>query len=205
MNIQYYFAKFIKYLHIPAIKNSTIHNTSKVASASHVVNTIMHKYSYIGNNCTVIDVQIGSYCSIADNVIIGGASHPIDWASSSPVFHYGKNILKKNFSEHIFHTTKKTIIGSDVWVGNNCLIKSGVIIDSGAIIGMGSVVTKDIGPYEIWAGNPAKKIRKRFDDKTIEILLESKWWNSSEDTLKKLATEMNNMEKFLYLLNTGGE
>lgn len=203
--INYYISKLIKKIHIPAIKDSEIHNTSKVASGSHVVMTSIDKYSYIGNNCTVVSTTIGSFCSIADNVIIGGASHPVNWVSTSPVFHQGKNILRKHFSNHPFITTNKTIIKNDVWIGANCLIKSGVSIENGAVLGMGSVVTKNVGAYVIWAGNPAKIIRKRFDDETIKILLESKWWNRSDMLLKELALEMNNVENFIYLLNKSGE
>ncbi len=129
------------------------------------------KYSYIGNYCTVINSEIGKFCSIADNCIIGGANHPIGWVSTSPVFHQGKNVLRKNFSALEFVTTTRTFIGNDVWIGSNCLIKSGIKISDGAVIGMGSVVTKNVGPYEIWAGNPAKMIKGRFADSIIDDLL----------------------------------
>jgi len=85
--ISYYISKLVKRIHIPAIKSSEIHTTSKVASGSHEVMKSMDKYSYIGNNCTVVDTEIESF---TDNVIIGGASHPINWVSTSPVFHHGK-------------------------------------------------------------------------------------------------------------------
>ncbi len=196
MRISYYFAKAIKFLHLSAIKNSTIHQTSKVSSATLLVNITMNKYSFTGSNCTVINTEIGSFCSIADNVIIGGSSHPINWVSTSPVFHQGRNIMNKHFSKHLFQTTKKTIIKNDVWIGSNCLIKSGVTIENGAIIGMGSVLTKNVGPYEIWAGNPAKLIRKRFDDSTITNLLTIKWWNWSDDILKNNADFMHKTIEF---------
>lgn len=125
--------------------------------------------------------------------MIGGANHPITWVSTSPVFHGGKNILRKNFATHEFETTKKTIIGNDVWIGNNCLIKSGINICDGAVIGMGSVVTKDVGPYEIWGGNPAKMIRKRFDDLTIEKLIQSKWWGLEDNDLEIKSKEFNDI------------
>ena len=197
MKISYYLAKLIKYLHLPAIKKSTLDVTSRVAPASSVVNTNMSKYSYIGNYCTVLDVEIGSFCSIADNVIIGGASHPISWVSTSPVFHHGKNIMNKNFSNHTFQITKRTIIKNDVWIGSNCLIKSGVTIEDGAVIGMGSVLTTNVGPYEIWGGNPAKLIRKRFDDKVIESLLQIKWWDWDDDKLLNNKEFMNNISYFI--------
>jgi acetyltransferase-like isoleucine patch superfamily enzyme len=119
MIFKYYISKLIKKLHIPALKNSHIDKRSKVCSGSHLVNVKMGKYSYVGNFCTIINTQIGSFCSIASNCIIGGSSHPLDWVSTSPVFHNGKNIMKKNFSKHKYITTQETIIGNDVWMGNN--------------------------------------------------------------------------------------
>lgn len=197
MRIGYFISKALKKIHIPAIKKSNIHSTSKVGSFSHLVRVKMNKYSYIGNNCTVIDVDIGGFCSIADNVIIGGASHPINWVSTSPVFHDGKNIMRKNFANHPYELTKKTILKNDIWIGNNSLIKSGVTINNGAVVGMGSVVTKDIGEYEIWAGNPAKLIRKRFSDEIIKQLSASDWWSWNDDEINKFAKFMNRTESFL--------
>lgn len=196
MKLMYIVSKIIKKINIPSLKNSEVHKNSKVCSASQVVNSSINKYSYVGNGCTVVNTEIGSFCSIADNCIIGGASHPIDWVSTSPVFHEGKNVLRKNFSSHSYNTVEKTIIENDVWIGSNCLIKSGVKIKNGAVIGMGSVVTKDIGSYEIWAGNPAKKIKNRFPEDTAEFLSRSQWWNYTEESLEEIAKKINDVEVF---------
>ncbi|NLY45105.1 MAG: CatB-related O-acetyltransferase [Tissierella sp.] len=197
MKVLYYVSKLIKKLHLPAIKEAQIDDTSRICSGSHIVNSSVDRYSYIGNFCTVINTEIGSFCSIADNTIIGGANHPIEWVSTSPVFHSGKNIMKKNFSTHDYNTTKRTIIGNDVWIGNNCLIKSGVEIGNGAIIAMGSIVTKNVGDYEIWGGNPARMIRKRFNNQTITQLIEVGWWNWDDITLHQKAYLFNDVEEFL--------
>lgn len=197
MKPSYIIAKLIKKIQLSAVKTSKIHSTAKVASKSHLVNVTMDKYSYIGSDCTILNTSIGKFCSIADNVIVGGASHPMHWVSMSPVFHKGRNILKKNFSQNTYITSKNTIIGNDVWIGNNVLIKAGVNISDGAVIGMGSIVTKDIGPYEIHAGNPAKMVRKRFDEKTINLLLESEWWNWNDNQIKEKAHIFNDITKFL--------
>lgn len=197
MTFKYLLSKLIKKIHIPAIINSEIDKTSKVCSDSHLVNVNLKGFSYVGNHCTIINSEIGRFCSIADNCIIGGASHPVEWVSTSPVFHNGKNILRKNFSSNEYNFMKKTIIGHDVWLGSCCLIKSGVIIGTGAVIGMGSVVTKDIGEYEIWAGNPARLIRKRFDDETIANLLDSHWWDFDEMLLTQYAQYFNDVNRFL--------
>jgi acetyltransferase-like isoleucine patch superfamily enzyme len=197
MNIKYILSKIIQKLHVPAIINSNIQKNAKVGSASQCVNVDLGNYSYIGNSCTLINVRVGKFCSIADNCIIGGASHPTDWGSTSPVFYRGKNILGRNFSNHYYDPYKKTIIASDVWIGSSCLIRSGVTIETGAVIGMGSVVTKDIGPYEIWAGNPAKLIKKRFSEDIILELVQSKWWESSDKLISEYAKQINNIESFV--------
>ncbi len=178
--IFYLLSKLIKKISIPSIRNSSLHSASKVCSGTSLYGVTLSKYSYIGSNCSVICADIGSFCSIADCVTIGGGSHPIDRVSTSPVFHSGRNILKKNFTSSPFEPFKKTFIGHDVWIGCSVLIKSGVSIGNGAVIGMGAVVTKDVGPYEVWGGNPAKLIKKRFDDETIGQLLEYRWWDLTD-------------------------
>lgn len=198
MKLSYLVSKLIKKIQIPAIKNSVIDKTSKVCSGSLIVQTNIRRYSYVGNFCTVINVDIGSFCSIADNCIIGGASHPINWASTSPVFHKGGNILKKNFSKHEYIAIKKTIIGNDVWIGSNCLIKSGVRIGDGAVIGMGSVVTKDVGSFETWGGNPARIIKTRFNEEIVTALKKYKWWEWENKKIELLAdyfTDVNILVK----------
>ena len=196
--ISYYISKgFKKLLLLPAVKKSYIHKTSRICSGSYVVNCNISRYSYIGNFCTVLHTDIGSFCSIADNVTIGGAAHPIDWVSSSPVFHQGKNIMKKNFYKHKFKTSAKTVIGSDVWLGAHCMIKSGVTIGNGAIVGMGSIVTGDVPDYAIVAGNPAKIIRMRFDEHVIEKLKKIEWWNLNDEQIGEYAHLFDNPEAFV--------
>ena len=88
------------------------------------------------------------------------------------------------YNEYNYLWNVKTNIGNDVWIGAKCIILSGRIISDGAVIGTGSVVTHDVGPYEIWAGNPAKLIRKRFDEETIRKLLAIEWWNWDDKKLE---------------------
>lgn len=193
----YIYSKLLKKIQISSIVRSNIHKTSKICSQSHLVNVYLDRYSYIGNNCQIIYANIGRFCSISDNVIIGGASHPINWVSSSPLFHIGNNVLKKNFSDAEYFPYENTVIGNDVWIGNGAMIKSGLNIGHGAVIGMGAVVTKNVGPYEIWAGNPAKLIRKRFDEETIIKLLASEWWLSSDKELLRMAKHFEKPSHFI--------
>lgn len=200
MNLKYIISKVIKKVRIPSIKNSKIEKTAYVCSGANVVASKLGRYSYIGNDCTVVYSDIGSFCSISDNCIIGGASHPMSWVSTSPAFYKGGSVLKKKFSYNDFEYYTKTIIGHDVWIGSNVLVKGGLSIGNGVIIGMGSVVTKDINDYEIWAGNPARFIRMRFENEIVEGLIRSQWWNLDENALMEAAPYMNNVSAFLEYL-----
>ena len=195
--IEYIWNKILKKIRGRAIKNSVIDKTSKVEAGTLIVNSTMHRYSFCGYDCKIINTEIGSFCSIADGVIIGGAQHPINWVSTSPVFYKGRDSVSKKFSEYSRVKDKKTIIGNDVWIGDRAIIKAGVTIGNGSIVGMGAVITKNVGDYEIWAGNPAKLIRKRFDEFTIFRLKKSKWWKRDEEYIKSRAIYIKEPDKFL--------
>ena len=205
MEIGYILAKgFRKVFGKAAIKNSILGNHSKVDSFSALVNSSLGDYSYIGENSTVLYTDIGKFCSISNYCAIGGGGHPIEWVSTSPVFNSSKSILNYRISDNTYNPFQETTIGNDVWIGSHSLIKAGVSIGNGAIVGMGSVVVKDIEPYEIWAGNPARFIRKRFADDQIEILEKVKWWDWDFGDLEKYAALFNNRDIFIERLEIDG-
>lgn len=178
------------------ILDSTKDKTAVICNGTQFVKSCIGRYSYISNS-SVVNTEIGSFCSIAGGCVIGGGSHPIEFVSTSPVFYGKRNVLRKNFVNTDYEEFKKTVIGNDVWIGSHCLIKGGVTIGDGAIIGMGSIVTHDIEPYSIVGGNPAKTIRMRFDEETVNALLEIKWWNFDDAKLEKYADIMNDPLRFI--------
>ncbi|MFK8038654.1 MAG: CatB-related O-acetyltransferase [Crocinitomicaceae bacterium] len=158
--------------------------------------TFINKYCLIDKNV----VSIGKFCSIAYNVRIGLGGHPTSWLSTHP-FAYDK---KYGFVQsNIEWADKKqdTIIGNDVWIGANATILAGVTIGDGAIIGAHSLVNKDVEPYSIVIGTPAKHLRYRFDEKVIKELLDAKWWNLAKEDLIKRIDLMKSSEKFLKQMN----
>ncbi len=196
--IGFYFSKLIrKICGLPTIAHSKIDKTSRIGNFSSITNCTVGRYSYTGEYTVLSYVDCGDFVSISRNCVIGGGEHPTDWVSTSPVFNEHKSILRKQFSRNSYNPYKKTKIGNDVWIGACCSIKSGVNISDGAVIGMGSVVTKDVGPYEIWAGNPARFLKKRFDDNTIGQLMSTEWWKMPEDEIIRHSDDFNDVQKFL--------
>lgn len=132
------------------------------------------------------ELIIGKFCQIGDQTkfMMNGANHRIKSISSYP---FGN--LKHGWEQidNVDNTPNKgnTIIGNDIWFGYDCLIMPGIKIGNGAVIAAKSVVTKDVEPYTIVGGNPAKVIKKRFNDKTISILEELKWWNWDIEKINK--------------------
>jgi chloramphenicol O-acetyltransferase type B len=146
---------------------------------------------------------IGKFCSIASGVkfIMGGnQGHNHNFFTLYP-----PEVLRedfdgyKNSSSIAYERKGDTVVGNDVWIGVEALILPGLKIADGAVIGARSVVTKNVGPYEIWAGNPAKLIRKRFSDDVIELLLKIRWWNwKIEKIVSHMDLLMSNDEGFAF-------
>jgi len=182
---------FSKISVLTIIKNSKISKNTAILSFCKIYNSEIGRYTYLGRGTNLFNVKIGNFTSIADSCIIGAASHPIDKVSTSPVFYTKNNIFNRYFVLHNFKEYKETSIANDVWVGTHAFIKSGVKIGDGAIIGAYSVVTKDVEPFTIVAGNPARVIRCRFSQEIINKLLNIKWWDWTDEEI-----EING-EKFL--------
>jgi Acetyltransferase (isoleucine patch superfamily) len=162
--------------------------------------------------------RIGRYCSFGEQVQIGRHPHPMHWASTSPYFYsrfdnvldqsppegvevHPQDFLKSSLPREL----KITHIGNDVWIGHGAFIMPGVTIGDGAVVAAQAVVTKDVPPYAIVAGSPARVIRYRFDERTIERLLGIKWWDFAPWQLKGARVdEINEFIDFVKKLRASG-
>jgi len=173
-----------------------IHYTSNLAETKlnryNVIfpNVVMHKadigaHSYIQKDTCIFNAQIGSFCSIASGVSIGLGQHHVQGVSTHPAFYLKHTPLVRTFSEEDqFISSKPISIGHDVWIGQNAVVLDGVTIGTGAIIAAGAVVIRDVEPYSIVGGVPAKVIKYRFSEETCKQLLSSAWWEQPDEWLQ---------------------
>ena len=204
------FSKILRLFNRPFIKQSKLDRSVLVGSGSQIINSSIGYGSYLGNNVVSLFSEFGNFCSVGNNCTIGAAEHPQQFVSTSPVFYGGYRkafSIKKICLGHLeWDSYKQRVeIGSDVWIGNNVIIKSGVRIGTGAIVAAGAVVTKDVLPYEVVGGVPAKHIKYRFEDPLVKKLLESCWWTLPIDELKRLSSSMDDPEAFLTRISEVGE
>jgi chloramphenicol O-acetyltransferase type B len=157
-------------------------------------NTNIDSYTYVGKNTIVQNAVIGKFCSISNDVFIGLGSHPIDYFSTSPIFYRKKNIIEIDLilKDYSFQEYENIKIGNDVWIGAKAIVLDGITIGHGAVVAANAVVTKDIPPYAIVGGVPAKILKYRFNDTKIKKLLESNWWDNDLEAIKNKIEDLNN-------------
>lgn len=146
--------------------------------------------------------SIGKYCSISHNVKIGVGPHPLDFFTTSPAFYDPQ----RGFVETLIYDEYKAAgyaeIGDDVFIASNAIVLAGVKIGSGAVVAAGSVVTKDVDPYLIVAGVPAKPVRYRFPPETAQKLLELRWWDFAPEIVARYAKLGFDTEAFIAALSS---
>jgi acetyltransferase-like isoleucine patch superfamily enzyme len=176
------------------ILNSDIGRYVYFANRSKIYNCSFGDYSYCGENTALARVTVGNFTCIGPGVTIGLGEHPLNgFVSIHPAFYSTAAQVGRTFTkEQLFNELPKaTKIGSDVWIGANVTIPGGVTIGNGAVIASGAVVVKDVEPFSIVGGVPAKKIRMRFEKEEIELLEKTKWWNKSDKWIE------NNVKRFM--------
>lgn len=181
---------------------------NKIGAYSQIEGTLIGLGSYIGWKCILHNGEIGRFCSIAPHVECIYGQHPLyPMVSTHPsFFSLGKQagftfVSEQQFSEQKYikssnghHSFK---IGNDVWIGYGARIMEGIIIGDGAVIAAGAIVTKDVPPFQIWGGIPAKKIKDRFSEEQKKALTKIKWWNYDLSYLNEISPLFKNIDEFL--------
>lgn len=169
--------------------------------------------SYFGVDCYFERTIIGRYCSIARNVNIIAGSHPISkFVSTHPAFFslmvedFFGYVHEKKYQELKFankESNRAVVVGNDVWIGANVAIMEGITIGDGAVIAANALVTKDVAPYEIVGGIPARRMKWRFTSHQREFLLNFKWWDKPIEWVQEHADDFEDIERFEQLYGSG--
>ncbi len=163
------------------ISSSELKEGAFVERRCRLSKVILGAGTLVSPNVVLKNCDIGKYCSIASNsYITAHCDHDIKRVSAYSDFYWNKLL---GTTREVKTSPLRTVVGNDVWIGCNAVVLGGVTIGDGAVIGAGSVVTKDVLPYSVVVGNPAREIKKRFPEEIIEQLLEIKWWEFDKKTL----------------------
>ena len=175
---------------------------NRVCKKTYISRSYLGYGSYVGKACNINYARIGRFTCIGPNVRTTNGTHPINYVSMHPAFFSLRKqagftfVNRQKFDEKI-DDTYHTFIGNDVWIGDSALILEGVTIGDGAVVAAGSVVTKDVPPYAVVAGVPAKIIKYRFSEEEITKLRKIKWWDKDTEWLKAHAEEFDNVSAFI--------
>ncbi len=168
------------------VADSTLGRWTEVGARTTIVESTMDDYSYIVNDGNVIYTTIGKFCSIAAQVRLNPGNHPT-WRASQHHFSYRAAAYDLGEDDAEFFQWRRAhavSIGNDVWICHGALVMPGVRVGTGAIIASAAVVTKDVDPYTVVAGVPAKPIKRRFPKDLADKLMDLEWWNWSHQQLR---------------------
>ncbi|WP_457095916.1 CatB-related O-acetyltransferase [Lysobacter sp. P5_B9] len=174
-------------------KQSRLETDTRILDGALILNSTVSSYTYVGRRSHVQNAKIGSFCSVANDVVIGPGVHPVERFSTSPLFYKKRNTFRIELvsSDTYGDEYRPVKIGNDVWIGARAIVMGGVAIGHGAVVAANSVVTKDVPPYAIVGGVPARVIRYRFSEAKIQRLLELRWWDWTLGEIQSKRVELD--------------
>jgi phosphonate metabolism protein (transferase hexapeptide repeat family) len=182
------------------VRRSRLGAWTEVGPGWSILESTMDDYSYAAGSHGIIHyTRVGKFCSLASHVVLNPGNHPMHRVSQHH-FTYRRHQYEMGPDDPILFEQRRNYachIGHDVWVGHGAKIMGGVSVGIGAVVGAGAVVTRQVLPYQVVAGVPAKPIRDRFPDAVVEKLLASRWWDWSHETLRARLDDMMDVDRFL--------
>jgi hypothetical protein len=189
------------------VRDCRLGRYTEIGARTSIVETTLDDYSYVVNDCDIIYTTIGKFCSIAAMVRINPGNHPMWRASQSHFTYRASAYFEDTEDEAAFFDWRRAhpvSIGHDVWIGHGAIILPGRSIGDGAVVAAGAVVTKDVPPYSIVAGTPARIVRPRFEGAIAARLQALKWWNWSHDRLRGALEDFRHLPIEAFLAKHGG-
>jgi phosphonate metabolism protein (transferase hexapeptide repeat family) len=182
------------------VRDSTLGAWTDLGPRTTIVESTFGDYSYTAGDVQIIYSEVGKFCSIASHARLNPGNHPMDRVTQHHLtyrrVHYG---LGETDDDTFFDWRRadKVVVGHDVWIGHGALLMPGVTVGTGAVIGAGAVVTRDVEPYTVAVGVPARPLRRRFSQEDAEALLAIAWWDWPREILEERLPDLNDLPTFL--------
>ncbi|MEM6679061.1 MAG: chloramphenicol acetyltransferase [Pseudomonadota bacterium] len=189
------------------VVNSTVGRYTELQAGTTLLNTAFGDYSYTAGACDIANATVGKFVNIASYVRIGATDHPMSRASQHHFLYRSAMYFEDAEDDAAFfeaRAARRTVIGHDVWLGHASMIKPEVTVGHGAVVGAGAVVTRDVAPYTIVAGNPARLIRERHPPAVAERLMALGWWDWDHGQLRAALEDFRALEAAAFLEKYGG-
>jgi phosphonate metabolism protein (transferase hexapeptide repeat family) len=184
------------------VRDATLGRYTEIGARTSFVESTMGDYSYVVNDSNIIYTTIGKFCSIAAMTRINPGNHPMQRASQSHFTYRASAYFDDAEDDAAFFDWRRSTpvtIGHDVWIGHGAIILPGRSIGTGAVVAGGAIVTKDVAPYMIVAGNPARPIRARFPETTAESLMALAWWDWDHHRLRAALADFRTLSVDAFL------
>lgn len=189
------------------VVDSTFGAYCEVGEGSRVLNSSFEDYAYCDRLSDIANTSVGKFANIAAMTRIGPTDHPMDKASLHHFLYRSSYYWEDAEDDPAFfaaRAARRTVIGPDTWIGHGAIIKPDVTLGAGAIVAAGAVVTRDVAPYAIVAGTPARLLRPRFPDQIAERLLALAWWDWSHERLRRALPDFRSLGAEAFLERYGG-
>jgi len=180
-----------------SVRDCVLGRYTEVGARTSMIESRMDDYSYVVNDCEIIYTSIGKFCSIAAMVRINPGNHPM-WRITQSHFTYrASTYFEGEEDEAAFFDWRRSYpvrLGHDVWIGHGAIVLPGRSVGNGSVIAAGSVVTKDVSPYTVVAGVPARPVKRRFDEATAEAIEALAWWDWDHDRLRDALADFRELD-----------